>query len=277
MWPDTVGCVPDQDVDWRELNRAHWDERVPIHASGSFYDVAGFLRSRDVLRPFELTEVGAVSGKRLVHLQCHFGMDTLSWAQHGADVVGLDFSVPAIEQARELAVESGLVARFVAADVFDAVEALGGETFDIVYTGIGALVWLPDLTAWADVVRRLLAPGGFLYLAEFHPFCNTLDGSDGRTVTSDYFDEGPHVWTFSGSYADWDANTRHNTTVQYIHRLGSVVSEIARAGLNIEFLHEHDFTLFRQFHSLVRGPGGFRLPEGQARVPLLYSLRARKL
>ncbi|WP_051054140.1 class I SAM-dependent methyltransferase [Frankia sp. QA3] len=167
-------------------------------------------------------------------------------------------------------------ARFVVADVYDAAQALDGETFDVVYTGSGALPWLPDLRRWARVVERLLAPGGFLHLAESHPFAHTLDEAAGTTVASDYFDEGPHVSTEAGSYADRLAATTQNTTVQYEHRLGSVISAIAGAGLRIEFLHEHDLALFAQFDALVRGPDGFRLPEGRHRVPLMYSLRAAK-
>lgn len=263
-------------VDGPALNRAHWDERVPLHLNGAFYDVAGFRRRPDVLRAFEVAEVGEVSGKRLVHLQCHIGLDSLSWAGRGAAVVGLDFSAPAIEAARALAVEIGVDARFVVADVYDAVEALDGETFDVVYTGNGALPWLADLHRWARVVARLLAPGGFLYLAESHPFAHTLDEATGTTVAYDYFAEGPFVSTDTGSYADRLAATTQNTTVQYEHRLGSVVSAIAAAGLRIEFLHEHDRALFAQFESLVRGPDGFRPPEGRHRLPLMYSLRATK-
>lgn len=269
-------AVDDQQLDWRTLNRAHWDERVPIHVSSSFYDVAEFKRSPDVLRAFEVAEVGEVSGKRLVHLQCHIGLDTLSWANRGARVVGLDFSVPAVEAAREFATEIGVDAQFVAADVYNAVEALGEERFDVVYTGLGALCWLPELSCWARVVERLLAPGGFLYLAEFHPFADTLDEAEGKTVTFDYFDEGPHLWSDSGSYAESEVATGQNTTVQYKHQLGTVVSAVASAGLQLEFLHEHDATLFQRFAALVRGPDDFRMPEGQVRIPLMYSLRASK-
>lgn len=177
--------------------------------------------------------------------------------------------------ARDLADSIDVSARFVAADVDDTPEVVGGETFDIVYTGIGALCWLPDLPAWARVVRRLLAPDGFLYLAEFHPFADILDDAEGRTVVADYFDEGPHVSTAAGSYADPAAATRHNTTVQYRHRLGTVLSAITGAGLRLEFLNEHDITLFPRFASLIASPGGFRQQDGRPRIPLMYSLRAR--
>jgi SAM-dependent methyltransferase len=151
---------------------------VPVHLASSFYDLTAFRAGADALRPFEPTEAGDVIGKRLVHLQCHIGLDTLSWARRGALVSGLDFSVPAISAASELGIE----ASFVVSDVYDAVAAFGGRQFDIVYTGIGALVWLPDILRWARAVAELLAPGGFLYLVEGHPFGQILDDSSGLVV-----------------------------------------------------------------------------------------------
>ncbi len=139
----------------RELNRRWWDERVPIHTASEFYGVEAFKAGGTTLCPFELEEVGDVAGKRLLHLQCHFGLDTLSWARRGASVVGLDFSEPAIEAANRLASETGIDGTFVAADLYDAEAALGGERFDIVYTGLGALNWLPDLRRWAQIVGSL--------------------------------------------------------------------------------------------------------------------------
>ena len=172
----------DGTVDWRALNRANWDDRVPVHLASSFYDLAAFRAGADSLRPFEPAEAGDVTGKRLAHLQCHIGLDTLSWARRGALVSGLDFSAPAVSAASALACELGIEASFVVADVYDAVPAFGGRRFDIVYTGIGALVWLPDIPRWARVAAELLAPGGFLYLVEGHPFAQVLDeaGPGGR-------------------------------------------------------------------------------------------------
>lgn len=271
----TVGrmnAVPD----YREVNAASWDEMVGFHLTSEFYDVAGFKRHRDSLRAFERDEVGTVDGKSLVHLQCHFGQDTLSWAGHGASVTGVDFSAPAIAAARELAAELGIAARFVTAELYESVAALSGATFDVVYTGIGALTWLPDLDRWAETVAALLKPGGFVYLAEFHPITHALDDGTGRQVTKDYFQPEPNVWDEPGSYAAYDAPTVHNLTVQFQHPLGRVVTALARAGLRIEFLHEHDFSLFQQFEGLRRDPdGGFRY-DGEGRLPLLYSIKARR-
>src|SRR5215212_7059039 len=177
--------------EWREANRANWDERVPIHVSGEFYDVPSFKEGQERLQPFEIDEVGDVTGKELMHLQCHFGIDTLSWARRGARVTGLDFSAPAVEAARGLASEMGLEATFVRSDVYEAVGATDGRIFDIVYTGRGAIIWLPDIRRWAEVVADLLKPGGFLYLTEFHPFTNVF-GYEDFSVVYDYFqDENP--------------------------------------------------------------------------------------
>ncbi|MEV0425103.1 class I SAM-dependent methyltransferase [Micromonospora sp. NPDC050495] len=147
-------------ADWRTANRANWDERVPIHVAGPFYDLPGFVAGRSTLHDFEVAEVGAVTGKKLLHLQCHIGLDTLSWARRGAVVTGLDFSAPAVAAAEDLAAQIGVTtARFVTADVYDAVQALDGRTFDIVYTGFGALCWLPDIDRWARTAADLVAPG----------------------------------------------------------------------------------------------------------------------
>ena len=262
--------------EWLEANRANWDERVPIHAGGEFYDLASFKEGQERLRPFEIEEVGDVSGRDLVHLQCHFGIDTLSWARRGARVVGLDFSTPAVEEASKLAAELGLDAEFVRSDVYDARSALGGRDFDVVYTGLGALNWLPDIRRWAGVVAALLRPGGFLYLSEFHPI--TWVFGDDLTVAHDYFHaEEPEVWEEPGTYADLEAETLHNTTYEWNHTLGDVVSAVIEARLVLEFLHEHDYTLFARWPFLEKsGFDAYRLPKGTPRLPLMYSLRARK-
>lgn len=145
--------------DWLAINRAYWDERVPIHIQGRFYDVDSFKAGRSTLRRQEVADLAPVSGKTLIHLQCHFGLDTLSWARLGATAVGLDFSVPAIAAARTLAAETGIAAEFIAGNVYDAPQLLRGRPFDIVYTGIGALMWLANLPRWAEAVAALLVPG----------------------------------------------------------------------------------------------------------------------
>lgn len=266
---------------WLSVNQASWDERVPIHTAGDFYDLPAFVAGREALRDFELAEMGDVSGRTLLHLQCHIGTDTLSWARHGAVVTGLDFSEPAVEAARDLAERVGVRdARFVASNVYDALEALEHRTYDVVYTGLGALCWLPDLKAWAAIVAALIKPGGFLYLSEFHPFGDVL-AEDGKTVELDYFGAGPRVWDEPGTYADLGAATETTVSVDWLHPIGEVVSVLIEAGLRLEFLHEHDYTLFPRFAMLERDPEGkpeWRRPAGSSapRIPLMYSLRASK-
>ncbi len=199
-------------------------------------------------------------------------------------MVGLDFSEPAVEAANALATETGLDGRFVAADVYDALEALGGERFEIVYTGLGALNWLPDLPRWAQVVSSLLADGGLLYVSEFHPF-TWVFADDDLTIELDYFHD-PEGHSFDddeqGSYADLSAHTTHNATREWAHTLADVIGAVLGAGLRLELFHEHEHTLFPRWPHLeadreTLGAGRiYRQPEGTPRLPLMYSLRARK-
>jgi SAM-dependent methyltransferase len=191
-------------------------------------------------------------------------------------VTGLDFSAPAMRAAAEVAQRAGLEAEWVSSDVMRADEALRGRTFDVVYTGIGALNWLPDIDRWADVVRSLVAPGGRLYLVEFHPITEVF-ADESLTVENPYFLDGPRDWPVEeGTYAELEASTEHNATEEWAHPLGEVVSAIAARGLRIELLHEHDFTLYPRWPDLRREEGGiYRFGPGVPSLPLMYSLVAR--
>jgi SAM-dependent methyltransferase len=262
--------------DWIAINQAMWDERVPIHVASDFYDVEGFLAGATTLRQFELEEMGDVDGLTLVHPQCHFGLDTLSWTRRGAHVTGLDFSAPAIAAAKDTAARTGIEAEFVQANVYDAPAALEGRRFDVVYTGLGAINWLPDIDRWAQTMAELVAPGGRFYLAEFHPFTDIF-ADDDLTLTRSYFERGPVYWEEPGTYAQLDAQTEQNRSVEWEHTLGDVVSAIAGTGLRIELLHEHDYTLFPRWPLLERRDDGtYRLPKTVPALPLMYSLRARR-
>jgi SAM-dependent methyltransferase len=266
----------DRSVAGRAANLARWDESAPLHAASLFYDLAGFRAGRDDIRPFELDELGSVTGLDLVHLQCHLGTDTLSWARHGARVVGLDFSPAAIEAARQLAFDCGIDAEFVCADVYDARGALADRSFDIVYTGIGALGWLPDLNAWAHVVHGLLRPGGVLYLVEIHPTVLGVLG-DGRTLCHDTFESEYVRWDEKGgTYAAPDATFVNTTTFERMHALSEVITAVLSVGLGVELLHEQPYTN-APWPWTVKGEDGFyRLPEGWPKYPLTYSLLARR-
>jgi SAM-dependent methyltransferase len=261
---------------WFAANRAMWDERVPLHVASRLYDVESFRAGRSSLNDFEPADVGDVRGRSLVHLQCHFGMDTLSWARLGALVTGLDFSTAAIEAARALAAEIGVESEFVVANVYDAVEALSGRQFDVVYTGIGALNWLPDIRRWARVVAALTRPGGFLYLVEEHPIASVFADHD-LTVTHPYFHDAAMVWDEPGSYAAPDAATVHNLSYERIHPVGDVVTALIDAGLRLAFLREMAFSGWKRWPFLKEeSPGRFVFPAGMPSLPLKYALKATK-
>jgi len=220
-----------------------------------------------------------VDGCSLVHLQCHFGLDTLSWARHGAVVTGLDFSAPAVAEAARLAERIGVEARFVEADVYDAPAALG-RTYDVVYTGRGAFNWLPDMGRWAEVVAELLAPAGRCYIVEFHPL-TWIFGDDNLDVVYPYFwGTEPFVDDEDESdYADPAARLVNSTTYEWNHPLGEVVTALVTAGLELRFLHEFDEISFQRFSFLERLPGPRRrygFPTSVPSLPLEYSLLAVK-
>lgn len=263
---------------WRDSNRAWWDEAAPLHATSNFYDLKEFVTGRDDIRPFEHDELGSVAGLTLCHLQCHIGTDTLSWARHGASVVGLDFSQPAIDVAQQLAEDCGLSAEFVCADVYDAPAALGHDRFDIVYTGIGALNWLPDINRWAATVAMLLRPGGFLYLVEIHPIIAGLD-PEGERIVEDTINAGYQAWNDpeqTGTYAAPQASMKHTETYERHYAISEVVTALLQAGLQLELLGEHEVTN-EPLGWLQRGSDGlYRVKAGSPRYPLSYSVKARK-
>jgi SAM-dependent methyltransferase len=267
--------------DWSEANRRMWDERVPIHVDSDFYDVAGFKAGKPAIQPFEVDELGALGGLDLVHLQCHFGLDTLDLVRLHPTLkaTGLDFSKPAIEAAATLAADLELADRvtFVQADVHDAVPTLGAGAFDVVYTGKGALIWLPDLRAWAEVCAGLLRPGGWLYVCEFHPIADCLSYEHTEpTITYDYFNAQPILDETPGTYADRDAPTSHNRSYEWHHPLGQVFEALIGTGFELRFFHEWDYTLFDRSKAVGKGADGRYRWLGSGRLPLMYSLKARK-
>lgn len=264
-------------------NRARWDELVPHHVASDFYDVAGFRAGRDTLSPIERDGLGDVSGRSLVHLQCHFGMDTLSLARSGARVTGVDFSERAVAAARKLSHEIGVPARFVCSEVTRAAESLGGEQFDIVYTAWGVLGWLPDLSAWARTVAALLRPGGRFFIAETHPIAWLFDtdgfpGTDGTTQNWDYFGRGRQFSTEGdGSYAAPDAALTHRTEHFWIYELAQVITALLDAGLTLTAFAEHDATCNAMLPGMTqRADGMWVLPEGRPSLPLSFTISARK-
>jgi SAM-dependent methyltransferase len=272
--------------DYRSINRASWDERAPAHARSPDYAVQRFADDpafiSGVVR-FDVPLLGDVRGQRGVHLQCHIGTDTVSLARLGAQMSGLDFSPAALEQARRVAAAAGAEVEFVQADLYDAVQALGRERFDLVdpyYTGIGSLCWLPDVERWAAVVAGLLTPGGRLFMREGHPMLWTLEDSrpDGLlAVEYPYFErEQPMVFTDEGTYVETDAAFSHNTTHEWNHGLGEIITSLLGSGMRVTGLVEHDSVpwdaLPGQMERLESGE--FRLADRPWRLAHSYTLQA---
>lgn len=262
-----------------EANRRRWDELVPIHAGSRFYDVEGFRAGRSTLLPVELEEVGDVTGKSLLHLQCHFGLDTLSWARLGADVTGVDFSVEAISLARRIAKENGIKADFIEADVYDLPSMLK-KKFDIVFTSYGVLCWLPDLGRWSKIASSLLKDEGFLYIVEDHPMASIADeGSrDRMCMAQPYFTDGKATrFEVQGTYTDRRASVENATTYEWTHTFSDIVNAIIRTGLRIEFIHEFPFGFFPRFQNMQRKEDGtYHFKDERMNYPLMFSLKAWK-
>ena len=265
-----------------EANRALWDVWTRVHAAGDFYDLASFKAGGVRLEPYEIEMVGDVAGRSLLHLQCHFGIDTLSWARLGATVTGADISPAAIELATALAAELGFPdARFVESNLYDLPTNLEGE-FDVVYTSRGALNWLPDIRGWARVAAHFVAPGGTFFITEAHPIFNVFE-NEGVAVGElrlayPYWEHTePLVFPVKGSYADPDADVGDQTEHSWDHGLGEIVTALIDAGLRIEALVEHPFLAWPA-DWLVEGPDGpWRLPaDAGGELPLMFSLRATK-
>jgi SAM-dependent methyltransferase len=271
--------------DYAAVNRANWDERAPAHAASPDYGVERFVADpgylSDVVR-FDLPLIGDIAGLRGVHLQCHIGTDTISLARLGASMTGVDFSEPAISQARALAERTGADATFVSSDVYEAVDAIGAGAFDLVFTGIGALCWLPSVSRWARVVASLLRPGGRLFIREGHPMLWSLADSrdDGLLVVEyPYFErEEPIIFDEGGTYVATDVVFEHTLTHEWNHGMGEIVTSLFDAGMAITGLTEHDSVPWEALPGQMEhiGGGEWRLTDRPWRLPHSYTLQAVK-
>lgn len=256
------------DTDYLDMNRQGWDERARAHFTSKFYDVAGFLKGGTSLREIELAELTEVAGKSLLHLQCHFGMDTLSWVRKGARCTGVDLSSVAIAQAHELSEKAGVEAQFVCSDVYSFANE---ETapFDIVYTSYGALCWLPDLDRWAQLVADKLVAGGVFYMVEFHPLYDLLEGYSYFTLKEPDIEE-------SSGYTENSAHLNNQFAV-WSHPLSSVVNALIKAGIQIDRLNEFPFSPYNCFPGMQeRESGRFYLQHREQDIPIVYSITGHK-
>ena len=259
-------------------NRRIWDAAVAPHAASAFYDVEGFLDGRGTLAADLLEELGSVTGLELIHLQCHFGLDTLTLARLGARVTGVDFSPAAVAVARGIAARAGLKARFLEAEIGQVPERLPG-TFDLVFTGGGALCWLPDLEAWGRVVAGLLKPGGRLFVRDFHPALAMFapEARDGvwLRLEAPYFRQaGAVTWEDGLTYASEQGPA--GATVEWAHGLGEIVQSLLDAGLTLTRLKEYPYCSYRSHAFLVEREGRWVHPDHAGGLPLMFSLEAVK-
>jgi 2-polyprenyl-3-methyl-5-hydroxy-6-metoxy-1,4-benzoquinol methylase len=264
-----------------DKNQALWNEWAEINAASDFYDLATFISGErgNRLRDYELAEVGDVAGKDLLHIQCHIGTDTLSWARLGANVTGTDFSAAGLEKARGLAEQIGVEARFVQSNTYDLPTNLEGD-FDIVYMSRGVLSWLPDMQDLADVVAHFVRPGGFYFLSEIHPVAQVFDEentSELKLKWPYWTHRDPIVFEVEGSYADRTARLESTHEYGWNHSLGEIVTAFAKAGLRIENLREYPFVEWPVDFLEEREDQKWYLPKHhEGELPLFFSLKASK-
>jgi SAM-dependent methyltransferase len=281
--------VIDQDPtdgrDYRALNKANWDERAPAHAVSPGYSVDEFVADPHFISKvvrFDASQLGDVHGLRTVHLQCHIGTDTISLSRLGARATGLDFSSASLAEARRLAERTGDAVDFVEADVYDAADVLGRERFDLVYTGIGALCWLPSIGRWAQVVAALLRPGGRLFIREGHPMLGALDdrrADDLLVIEHPYFERAePSVWDDGGTYVQTDVTFSHTVTHEWNHGLGEIITALLDSSMELTGLREHDSVPWEALPGRMEqlANGEWRIKDRPWRVAHSYTLQAIK-
>ncbi|MBT3942850.1 MAG: class I SAM-dependent methyltransferase [Chloroflexi bacterium] len=266
-------------------NEAFWDEVTPVHAASDYYQLDKFRTGENVLHDFIVEEVGDVTGLSMLHLQCHFGLDTLNWARLGAVTTGVDISGASVERGQDLSAELSIPSTFVQANVLEMGDRFDG-LFDRVFTSIGALCWIGDLAAWGEVVARALKPGGVFYIAEFHPVMDTLQQS--RPITENsaaypqypYFGNGaPLRFDPEGDDSDYaEASfTSEETTFEWFHPMSEIVQSLLDAGLTIEQFNEYPFVTYKARQGMVQGEDGlWRLPPDVLPLPLMFTIRASK-
>ena len=265
-----------------EANRRNWNDRVAIHYqdNGEVYDVEQFLSGRSTLNQLEIDGIGDVSGKTLLHLMCHFGLDTLSWARKGAKVTGVDMADQAIETARKLAAQAGLNATFVCSNVYDLPDHLT-EQFDIVFASYGVLAWLPDMSAFLAIATQFLKPGGLFFLADIHPLTDILEGDVGSGklfVQERYFhSQEPEKVDEQHSYTNTDRAIEHSTSYQWYHSLGDVINACIEHGIAIRSLTEYPYTVYNRYPGMMEKRGDrWVFTDASIDVPLLFAISGVK-
>jgi 2-polyprenyl-3-methyl-5-hydroxy-6-metoxy-1,4-benzoquinol methylase len=260
--------------DYLDINKKAWNDKTEVHVNSDFYDMPSFLQGKSSLNGIELALLGDISRKKVLHLQCHFGQDTISLARLGADVSGVDFSEKAIEAARGLSETTEVAARFICSDIYSLHEVLNDE-FDIVFTSYGTIGWLPDLEKWAWTVSRFLKPGGMFVFAEFHPVVWMFD-TDFNKIGYNYFKSDAIIETELGTYADM-ATPAEYEMVTWNHALTEVMNNLIDSGLEINSFNEYDYSPYNCFRNTEEfEPGKFRITHLGNKIPMVYSIKATK-
>ena len=257
-----------------DSNKILWNKKTSIHKTSRFYDVDGFKSGKNVLNKIELTEIGDVKGKSLLHLQCHFGLDSMSWSRLGADVTGIDFSEEAIKEAKTICAQVGLDTQFICSNVYDLPDHLESG-FDIVFTSYGVIGWLPDINRWAEIISRFLKPGGIFYMAEFHPYLWMLD-DEFEDIKYSYFDDGVIEIDTKGTYTDRNADIEHKE-YSWNHSMSEVISALLNQGLVLELMNEFEYSPYDCFPNTIKNEDGNYYIKGYEKIiPMVYSIKARK-
>jgi len=257
-----------------DANKNLWNKRVEIHKNSDLYDVEEFKKGKTSLQDIELEELGDVKGKSMLHLQCHFGLDTLSWARLGAKVTGIDFSEEAIKLAKSLNNELNLDAKFICSNIYDIEKHLD-EKFDIVFTSYGTIGWLNNLNEWGRLIAKYLKPGGIFYIVDFHNVLWMFDEEFKKLKHSYFFEEEPIAEENEGTYADKNAKIKQ---IEYgwNHPLSEVINSLISNGLQIEFLHEFPYSVYDVFPNTVKGEDGWwRLKGYENIIPMMFSIKAK--
>lgn len=264
----------DNNEDYIQKNKAAWNSRTDHHIHSAFYGLDKFLEGANSLNEIELNLLGNIAGKKILHLQCHFGQDSISLGRMGASVTGVDLSDNAIGKARELAVQTGIHAEFICCDLYDLPRHLDGQ-FDIVFSSYGTIGWLPDLDRWASIVSHYLAPGGRFVFAEFHPIVWMFD-NDFTYIAYAYSKSSPIIEKEMGTYADKTAPIE-TETITWNHGIGEVLTSLLNAGLRVTSFREFDYSPYNCFNQTIEfEPGKFRIASLGDKIPMVYSLTALK-
>ncbi|MGM1055492.1 MAG: class I SAM-dependent methyltransferase [Bacteroidota bacterium] len=261
-------------MNYIDINKKLWNQKTEIHYDSDFYDVDSFIKGKDSLNPIEIGLLGKIKGKRILHLQCHFGQDTISLARHGALPTGIDFSENAIKKAKRLNESIGTNAKFIKSDIYKLPEILD-EKFDIVFTSYGVIGWLPEMNKWADIINHFLKPGGEFIMVEFHPVI-WMFSNDFKQIEFSYMDSAPIIEELEGTYTDRNAQIKEKS-VSWNHGLSTVLDSLIKSGLVITDFKEYNYSPYDCFNNTIKtDDGNYKIKGLEDKIPMVYSVKAKK-